>query len=128
MDLAKGRVGIGGARVRVRVRVRVFGVLGFFAWDGRGGRRGRCANGFESFVVVSDSGSGSGSFVIIGDSAGRVEAALEADIVFDFLLCSTPVFEFLGVGVVPAGEPHLRRRPVLFRWWCQNWEQEDRTF
>lgn len=122
MDLAKGRVGIGGARVRVRV----FGVLGFFAWDGRGGRRGRCANGFESFVVVS--GSGSGSFVIIGDSAGRVEASLEADIVFDFLLCSTPVFEFIGVGVVPAGEPHLRGRPVVFRWWRQNWEQEDRTF
>lgn len=127
MDLAKGRVGIGGARVRVRVRV--FGVLGFFAWDGRGGRRGRCANGFESFVVVvSGSGSGSGSFVNIGDSGGGVEAALEADIVFDFLLCSTPVFEFLGVGVVPAGEPHLRGWPVVFRWWRQNWEQGNRTF
>lgn len=123
MDLAKGRVGIG----RARVRVRVFGVLGFFAWDGRGGRRGRCANGFESFVVVV-SGSGSGSFVNIGDSGGGVEAALEADIVFDFLLCSTPVFEFLGVGVVPAGEPHLRGWPVVFRWWRQNWEQGDRTF
>lgn len=120
MDLAKGRVGIGGARVRVRV----FGVLGFLAWNGRGGRRGRCANGFESFVVVS----GSGSFVIIGDSGGRVEAALEADIVFDFLLCSTQVFEFLGVGVVPAGEPHIRRWPVVCRWRRQNWEQKDRTF
>ena len=50
--------------------------------------------------------------MIIGDSSDGVEAALAADIVFDFFLCSSSLFEFLGVSIVPAGEPELRGRAM----------------
>ncbi|KAK5845983.1 hypothetical protein PVK06_002246 [Gossypium arboreum] len=59
---------------------------------------------------------------------GRIEAAVTANAIFDFLLGMSAVVEFLRV--VLAGESNLRRRLVagidsvrvrFWRWWQENW-------
>lgn len=51
----------------------------------------------------------------VGDFSGRVKPAAAPDIVFNFLLFPSALFEFLGVGVVPAREADLCRRAVVGR-------------
>ncbi|MBA0608867.1 hypothetical protein Godav_021036 [Gossypium davidsonii] len=62
-------------------------------------------------------------------SFSRIEAAVTANAIFDFLLGMSAVVEFLGV--VLAGESNLGRRLVaglysvrirFRRWWQENWE------
>lgn len=74
---------------------------------------------------------GGGGFYDGGNFRGGIEAAVTANIIFDFLLGATALVEFLGVGVVPAGESDLRRRSMtgqdsvsirVWRQWRENWE------
>lgn len=81
-----------------------FGVFRCFSWNRREGRRGRGASGFE----FGQTGIGGSCTVItMGNSGGGLEAALAADIIFDFFLGAFTVNEFAGVRVVPLGESDL---------------------
>lgn len=68
-------------------------------------RRGGGAGGFESGIRRS-------RVVIKGNRLSRVEALLETELVFDFLLGFLTADEFLGVGVVPTGEAELGWKTV----------------
>lgn len=74
---------------------------------------------------------GRGGFYGGGNFGGGIEAAVTANIIFDFLLGASALVEFLGVGVVPAGESDLRWRSMaglvsvsirVWRRWRENWE------
>ncbi|KAK8602260.1 hypothetical protein V6N12_052074 [Hibiscus sabdariffa] len=49
-----------------------------------------------------------------GEPKDLIESAVAANVVFDFLLGAPALVEFLGVGVVPAGESNLRRRSMAW--------------
>lgn len=71
----------------------------------------------------------------MGDFGGGVEAAVSADVNFDFLLSASALVEFLSVGVVPPRESYLGGRAVVRRiriqvrvmvWWRrEDWEWDD---
>lgn len=62
----------------------------------------------------------------MGNFGGGVEAAVSADVIFNLLLSALALVEFLGVGIVPPGEPYFGGRAVVGRVWVRaRWRRED---